>query len=98
MLSRINYISRAFYRTSSVARAAGAVHERTRLSVTKYPELKRDSRFQSLNDKHIDHFRTILGENSVVYDKDPESDSIVHYNTDCKKPTVENNPFTWRVY
>lgn len=89
MLSRINYTSRAFYRTSSVARAAGAVHERTRLSVTKYPELKRDSRFQSLNDKHIDHFRTILGENSVVYDKDPESDSIVHYNTDCKKPTVE---------
>ncbi|KAH8553382.1 hypothetical protein BGW37DRAFT_533500 [Umbelopsis sp. PMI_123] len=82
MLSRVNYISRALFRTSTVARAAGTVHGRTQLSVSKYPALKRDPRFQSLNDKHIEYFRTVLGENSVVYDKDPESDNILQYNTD----------------
>jgi hypothetical protein len=84
MLSHINYISRASYRTSAVARAAGAVHGKTPLTVTKHPKFQRDSRFQTLNETHLKYFQTVLGENAIKYDKDPESEELAAFNTDCK--------------
>lgn len=87
MLSRVNYISRALYQTSSIARAAGVLNGRTPLTITKHPNIKRDPRFQQLTEKHVDYFRTVLGENAILHDKDPEADSILQYNTDCKKPS-----------
>lgn len=84
MLSHINRISRASYRTSAVARAAGAVHGRTPLTVTKHPKFQRDARFQALNDTHLKYFQTVLDDNAIKYDKNSDTEELAPYNTDCK--------------
>lgn len=54
-------------------------------TATKYPHLKRDSRFATLSSAHVDHFKSILSgepDSAVIHDEDLSSSDLEPYNAD----------------
>ncbi|KAI8579232.1 hypothetical protein K450DRAFT_243410 [Umbelopsis ramanniana AG] len=48
-------------------------------TVDKYPGYERDTRFSQLSPDHVEHFKSIVGDNGMIYDND---DDLFVFNTD----------------